>query len=144
MCFIIILLLISTLAYNISFYNVLIKDTWCNSPIILIIFLALSLVCLTTSVFINYKDQISMIPLYFLILFFELIIFIVAKSRMFLKSIFISFIIFLLTGLEILFSLKTKNPELCWLISPFFFFSLIQIAIFNNLYINNFDYIDIY
>lgn len=142
-CFIIILILVATIAYNVSFYNSLIKDTWCDSPIILTILLALSLVSLTTSVFVNYEDHISMIPLYFMILFFELVIFIAANSRMFLSSVVISTVVLLLTGLEMVFSIRDKNQELCWLISPFLFFSIIQMAICDNLYKYNFDHVDI-
>lgn len=142
-CFVIILILVATIAYNVSFYNDLIKDTWCESPIILTILLALSLVSLTTSVFVNFEDHVAMIPLYFMILFFELVIFIAANSRMFLSSVVISAIVFLLTGFEMVFSIRGKNPELCWLISPFLFFSIIQLAICDNLYKHNFDHIDL-
>lgn len=142
-CFIIILILVATMSYNVSFYNSLIKDTWCCSPIILMILLGLSLVSLTTSVFINYKDNIPMIPIYFMIMFFEIVTFIAINSRMFLISVFISAFVFLLTGLEIVFSTRCKNPELFFLICPFFFYSLVQTAICDNLYKHNFDHIDI-
>lgn len=142
-CFIIILILVASISYNINHYNILIKDTWCDSPIILTVLLALSLVSLTTAVFVNYEDHLPMIPLYFIILFFELVIFIAASSKMFLTSVSLSAIVFILTGFEMVFSIKSKNPELCWLISPFLFFSLIQLAVSDNLYKYNFDHTDI-
>ena len=142
-CFVIILILVATMAYNISFYNSLIKDTWCDSPIILTILLALSLVSLTTSVFVNFEDHVPLIPLYFMILFFEIVIFIAMISRIFLSSVVISAVVLLLTGLEMVFSIRGKNPELCWLISPFLFFSIVQMAICDNLYKHNFDHADI-
>lgn len=142
-CFIIILIIVMIVVYNISFYNSLIKDTWCESPIILVILMALSLVSFTTSVFINYEEHMSMIPLYFIILFLEIIMFIAINSRMFLTSVFVSAIIFLLTGFEMVFLIKGKNPEMCWLVAPFLFYSLVQLGICDNLYKYNFDHLDI-
>lgn len=131
------------LMYKISFFNSLIKDLWIESPIILTILLALSLTCFTIGVFVKYEENMTVIPIYFMILFLELIMFMSAYSRMFLTSVGISTIIFLLTSIEMIFFVKGKSSELCWLISPFLFYSLVQIAICDNLYKHNLDHIDI-
>lgn len=129
--------------YNISYFNSLIKDTWVDSPILLTVLLALTLTCFTLGVFAKYQENIAIFPIYFMILFLELIMFISIYSRMFLTSICISTIVFLLTGFEMLFLLKEKSPELCWMISPFLFYSFIQIAACDSIYKYNLDHSDI-
>lgn len=136
-------MLIASISYNILHFNSLIKDTWVDSPIIFTIILAISLILLTTSVFIDYQNNIPLIPLYFLILFFEIIVFVCASSRMYSTSVIFSTIVFVLTGFEMLYMTKTKNKELSWLMSPFLFFSLFQISICDNIYKNNIDYNDL-
>ena len=63
--------------------------------------------------------------------------------RMYSTSIIISSIIFLLTSLEIVLMISGKSPELCWLASPFLFYSLIQLAITDDIYKHNISHDDI-
>lgn len=132
-CFIIILIIISIIGQYINYYYSLTKPVWTDSPILYTILLALSLMFLTIGIFVNFKDNIATIPLFFLIFFFEIIWLLSFLNRMYSTSVALSIIIFILTGFEIILLFNGKSRELCWLISPFFFFSLIQIAITDNI-----------
>lgn len=142
-CFILILLMVALIIYNLDSFNILIKDTWIESPIVLTILLALSFVIMTLGVFINYNDNIILSPLYFMILFFEYIWLFSIYNRMYLTGTSLSSIIFLLTCFEMVILVKSKEPKLCWTIAPFLFISLLQIAITDSLYKYNLDHNDI-
>lgn len=142
-CFIIILLIISLIAYNLNYYKRLLKDTWLESPILMTIMLALSLTLLTFGVFTDFKNNNIGIPIYFMILFFEIVWLLSIYHRNYSPAILISCITFILTGFEMILLAKSKNPEICWLVSPFLFFSLIEIGITDNIYKYNIDHEDI-
>lgn len=142
-CFILILLMISLVAYNLDYYKRLSKDTWIDSPILLTIMLALSLTLLTFGIFIDFKGNFVGVPVYFMILFFEFVWLLSMYYCTYSVATFISCITFLLTGFEMIFLAKNKNPEICWLASPFLFFSLIEIGITDNIYKYNIDHEDI-
>lgn len=142
-CFILIILMIVLIIYNIDYYNKLIKDTWMESPIILTILLALSLTVMTVGTFINYKDNTAVIPIYLMIIFFEYIWIITTYNRMYTTATAITTIIFLLSSFEMVFLVKGSDPILCWTITPFLFLSLLQIVMTDILYKNNLDHTDI-
>ena len=133
---------VSILSLNINHYNYLIKNTWCESPIILIILFALSLTMLTIGIFINYKNNIVTLPLFFMIIFFELILFFTFYSRNYSLSILISSFIFILTSFEIVAMIDHSIKDIYWLCSPFLIFSLIQLAIIDDIAKYNIDYYD--
>ena len=143
MCMILILLMVIMVAYNIGFYQKLRKDTWACSEMILCIFFALSLTFLTVGVFIDYKTDIRVIPIYFMILFFEFVWLLSIYSRMFTDSELIGSIILILTSAEIILLLKKDYKELAILATPFLFFALLQMALSDTLYKNNIDHIDL-
>lgn len=142
-CFILILLIVALVIYNIHYYNKLIKETWMDSPILLTILLALSLSVMTVGVFINYRYNIKIIPIYFMILFFEYIWLISNFNRMYTTATCISTVIFLLTSFEMIFLIKSSDPLLCWSVTPFLFMSLLQIYMTDVLYKNNLDHTDL-
>lgn len=132
-CFILILIMTAFIGRYMGYYNSLTKSSWADSPIIYTILLALSFTFLTIGVFINFKDNVATIPLYFLIFFFEFIWLLSFLNRMYSTAIIISSIIFILSGFEIVLMVNGNSPELCWLASPFLFFSLIQLAITDDI-----------
>lgn len=142
-CFILILLMVSLIIYNLNSFNVLIKDKWIESPIILTILLSLSFVIMTLGVFINYEENMSLLPLYFMVIFFEYLWLFTIYNRMYLTGTAISSIIFLLTAFEMVILVKSKESKLCWTIAPFLFITLLQIAINDSLYKYNIDHDDI-
>jgi hypothetical protein len=142
-CFILILIILALICRFMNYYNSLTKSTWADSPLIYTFLLGLSLTFLTLGVFINIKENIPTIPLYFMIIFFEFIWLITFYLRMYSISTLITTTIFILTGFEIMYIKNSKNPELVWLISPFLFFSLIQLAITDDISKYNIGYDDI-
>ena len=128
---------------NIGFYQKLRKDTWACSEILLCFFLALSLVFLTLGVFINYEDDMKVIPIYFMILFFEFLWLLSVYWRMFNDSTLIGSIILILVSAETILLFKNKYNELALLATPFLFFSLIQMALSDNLFKYNIDHNDL-
>lgn len=141
--FILILIMTAFISNYIGYFNSLTKNTWVDTPIISTILLALTLTFLTVGVFINYEENISTLPLYFLIMFFEFVWLLSIYGRMYTTSIGIGSIIFILTSFEMVFMVSSKSPELCWLASPFLLYSLIQLAITDDLYKNNVSHDDI-
>lgn len=142
-CFIIILFITSFIACNLDHYNYLIKDTWADAPILLNILLALCLSYLTLAVFIKDYTNNMTIPIYLLIIIFEIIMLITVGLHMHSISILVASLVFIMTCLEMVFFIKRNEKKLCWLVTPFLFFSLLQIAITDNLYSNNVDYTEL-
>lgn len=142
-CFIFILILTYIICQHIGYYNSLRKSSWADSPILYTILFAISFTFFTIGIFIKFKDNIESIPLYFIIFLFEFLWFVLLYSRMFSNSKIFAFLIFILTGFEIVFMIKSNSPELCWVASPFLFFTLIQIAISEDLSKYNIDYEDL-
>ena len=141
--FVLILIMTAFISNYICYFNSLTKNTWVDTPIISTILLALTLSFLTVGVFINYEENISTLPLYFLIMFFEFVWLLSLYGRMYTTSIGIGSIIFILTSFEMVFMVSSKSSELCWLASPFLLYSLIQLAITDDLYKNNVSHDDI-
>lgn len=142
-CFVLILIMTAFISMNLWYFNSLSKSSWVDSPILYTILLALTLTFLTIGVFINFDENIATIPIYFMILFLEFMFLTTSYSRMYTTSIFISSIIFILASFEIVFMVSGKVPELCWLASPFIFFSIIQLAIIDDIYKYNINVEDL-
>jgi len=128
---------------NLEFYHKLRKDTWACSDIILCLLLGISLALLTFGVFIDYKIDIKVIPIYFMILFFEFVWLLSIYWRMFNDATLISSVIIVLVSAETILFLKRDYKELAWLSTPFLFFSLIQFALSDNLFNCNIDHTDL-
>ena len=142
-CFILILIMTAFISMYLGYFNSLSKSTWVDSPILYTILLALTLTFLTIGVFVNFQENISTIPLFFMIIFFQFIWLLSTYSRMYSTSIALGSAIFILTSFEMVFMVSRKSPELCWLASPFFFYSLVQLAITDDLYKYNVSHEDI-
>lgn len=137
LCFVLILIMTAFTSMYLGYFNSLTKNTWVDSPIIYTILMALTLTLLTIGVFINYNENIVTIPIYFMILLFQFLWLLSTYDRMYLTGIGFSSAIFILTSFEIVFMVSGKSPELCWIASPYLFYSLIQLAITDDLYKNN-------
>lgn len=142
-CFVLILIMTAFISMYLGYFNSLSKNTWVDSPILYTILLALTLTFLTIGVFINFQENIATIPLYFMIIFFQIIWLVSTYYRMYSTSICINSFIFILTSLEMIFMVNGKSSELCWLASPFLFYSLLQLAITDDLYKYNVSHEDI-
>lgn len=143
MCFILILIMTAFISMYLGYFNTLSKSTWVDSPILYTILLALTLTFLTMGVFINFDENIVTVPLYFMIIFFQFIWLLSTYGRMYSTSIIIGSAIFILTSIEMILMVNSKSPELCWLASPFLFYSLVQLAITDDLYKYNVSHEDI-
>lgn len=142
-CFVLILIMTAFTSMYLGYFNSLSKNIWVDSPIIITMLMATTLTFLTIGVFINYEENIATIPLYFMIMFFQFVWLLSIYARMYPTSILLGSIIFVLTSFEIVFMVSGKSPELCWLASPFLFYSLIQLAITDDLYKYNVSHDDI-
>lgn len=142
-CFVLILIMTAFTSMYLWYFNTLTKNVWVDSPILNTILMAITLTLLTVGVFLNYEDNIGTIPLYFLILFFQFIWLLSIYNRMYSTSIVIGSFIFIMTSFEMVFMVSGKSPELCWLASPFLFYSLVQLAITDDLYKYNVSHDDI-
>lgn len=142
-CIILIILMIVLVGYNINFYRSLKKEIWAESEIVISFFMTVSLVFLTTGVFIDFNRDRRSLPLYLLVLFFEFLYLISIYARMYSDSELIGALIFLLTASQIIIQMKSKNKEITWLFTPFLIFSLFQIGLSSSLYRNNVDHLDL-
>lgn len=142
-CFVLILIMTAFVSMYIGYFNSLSKSVWLDSPILNTILMSITLTFLTIGVFINYEENIAKIPLYFMIMFFQSIWLLSLYNRMYPTSIVLSSIIFILTSFEMVFMVSGNSSELCWLASPFLFFSLIQLAMTDDIYKHNMSHDDI-
>lgn len=142
-CILLIIVIATLVGYNINFYRSLKKEIWAESEILLLFFMTVSLVFLTTGIFINFNHDVKSLPLYFLIIFFEFLYLFSVYNRMYLNSELISAFIFILTVSQIIIQIKSKTKEIAWLSTPFLIFSLFQIGLSRSLYNYNVDHIDL-
>jgi len=104
-------------------------------------FLGLSIVFLTLGVFLDYN--VIVMSLYFVILLLEFVYLLNVSKRMYLDSKLIGVGIIILTAFETILISKGNQPELAVLATPFLFFTMIQLAISDNLSEFNIDHKDI-
>lgn len=142
-CIILIVFMIFLVLYDYGNYERLRKDKWAQSEDILCFFMALSLSFLTIGSIIDYENGLYLLPIFILILLMEFFWIIMMKSRNFCYSIFIGSFISGFVAIETILLSRKKNPELAWLTAPFLFFSLIQIALSDNIYKYNIDHSDL-
>lgn len=142
-CILLIIFMICLVFYGPGNYDRLRKDEWAKSEPILCFFMALSLSFITIGSIIDYENGKYLLPIFMLILVLEFLWIMMMKSRNFCYSIFIGAFISGFAAIETILLSRKSNPELAWLAAPFLFFSLIQIAVSDNIYKHNIDHSDL-